>query len=354
MDIRNDIYRPEAQRYLQALAQRIQEAFPTSFHTVDDVIKYVNAFKDPKIAELFLDIGEYYNCAKFYACPKCFPSYGSKTCPHCKHKFEMPAFIVLIMVISIIEKLESVKSNGINDWRDFEEWVSDPKIKNEYQQSIKNGQFEDFGKLIDNLKEHYHKDYGSQRKVVSFMKSRMTPDEKRNIIKSIRYYRKAPSLPHPKLIELKSKTVEQIFQDNQRLTFESEEDIKKYVEKNNFKTCWEALPICYDKAKYWKCYVIDYLGHAQGYCRYSRTCSLLSDENKLDNCFKRTVETIYNWRSKFVHEGQLPPVKETGIYGSYVTIDKKKCVVVELTTTDFKPVFERLVKKFFDEFQAAA
>ena len=357
MDIRNDIYpNPEAHKYLEALAYRTQEAFPTLFPTLDDVIQYVNNFKNPKIAALFLDVGDYYNSAKFYSCPKCFPPKRIETCPHCKSTFEMPAFIVLIMIISVMEKLATVKSSGVKSWIEFDNWVSSTKITKEYEQSLKDGKIHSFKQLMDDLKIRYSAEFGSLTKVTNFLSSMMTPTEKQTIIKSIKYFQKVPELPPSKMPKMQPsisfdemrKKMEQLVQEDLRVTFENEEDVKRYVKENGSKTVWEALPVCFDNEQYWKCYAIEYDGHGHGYCRYKYDCSLLSDEEKLDECFRATVKTIYDWRSKFVHDVQLPPVRETAIYG---TLHKGKYVIVELTTTDFKPVFERLVKKFFDKFQ---
>jgi len=357
MDVRNDIYpSPEAQKYSQALAYRTQEAFPTAFPTVDDVVKYVNNFKTAKIAELFLDIGDYYNSAKYYTCPKCFPPKRIEICPHCGGTFEMPAFIVLIMVISVMEKLASVDSSGVESWVDFYDWVNRRDINTEYAQALRKGKFKDFKALMDSLKARWSVEFGSLTKVTSFLKTIMSPEEKRALIKSIRYNQKVPDLPPNKMpnmepntsFEDRLKIMYKGIEDDQKITFETHEDVKRYVKQNGSKTTLEALPVCYDNDRFWNCYAIDGFGHGQGYCRFKYDCALLTDEQKLDKCFKETVRTIYDWRSKFVHDVQLPPVRETAIYGA---IYKEKYVVVELTTTDFKTVFERLVKKFFDKFQ---
>src|SRR3990170_1316478 len=186
MDIRNDIYpNPEAHKYLEALAYRTQEAFPTLFPTLDDVIQYVNNFKNPKIAELFLDVGDYYNSAKFYTCPKCFPPQRIETCPHCNNTFEMPAFIVLIMIISVMEKLASADTCGVESWVDFYNWVSRKDINKSYEQSFKNKEFKDLKQLMDKLKAQYSAKFGSVNKVTNFLSKIMSPEEKRALIKSI-------------------------------------------------------------------------------------------------------------------------------------------------------------------------
>jgi hypothetical protein len=355
-DIRSDFYPPEAQRYLQALAYKTQEAFPEAFPAVEDVIKYTNNFKDPKMGELFLDIGNYYNSAKYYTCPNCFPPKRIEVCPNCNSTFEMPAFIVLIMIISIMEKLASVDSSNVGSWVDFYNWVSRKEINQKYEQALKRGQITDYKQLMDALKAQYSTEYGSLTRVSSFLDTIMSAEEKQALIKSIKYIQKVPDLPPNKMPEMEPnasfedmrKIMEQLIEEDQKVTFNNEEDVKEHVKRNGSKTVWEALPVCYDNEEYWKCYAIEWDGHGHGYCRFKYDCALLTDKEKLATCFKDTIKTIYDWRSKFVHDVQLPPVRETAIYGA---LYKNKYVVVELTTTNFKPVFERLVKKFFDKFQ---
>lgn len=357
MDIRTDIYpNPEAQRYLQALAYRTQEAFSTIFPTVDDVIRYVNNFQNPKIAGLFLNIGDYYNSAKFYTCPKYFPPKRVETCPHCSSLFEMPAFIVLIMMVSIMEKLASLDLSAVKSWVDFYNWVSRKEITRTYEKLLESEEIKGFKQLMNKLKAQYIAKFGSVNKVINFLSTFMNAQEKQALIKSIKYMQKVPELPPFKMPEPEpnmtfedmKKKMEELIQKGQKIAFKNEEDVKRYVKQNESKTVWEALPACYDNKQYWKCYAIEYDGSGQGYCRFKYDCALLTDQQKLEKCFRATVKTIYDWRSKFVHDVELPPVRETAIYG---TIYKNKYVVIELTTTDFKPVFERVVKRFFDNFQ---
>ena len=360
MDIRNDLYginqNPEAQRYLLAFAYRTQEAFPKAFPTVEDVVKYVNNFKEPKIAELFLDIGDYYHSANFYTCPKCFPPKRIETCPHCKQPLELPSFIVLIMFISIMEKLSSVHSAGFEMWTDFFDWVSRKSIRKEYEKVLKEGKF-NFKLLMDDLIKRYNLKFGSLTKVTSFLCNLMNEQEKIALIKSIKYMQKVPDLPPFKMPQMEPNTsfedmekkIQELHAQSESITFQNEEDLRTYVIQNSSKMVWEALPICYDNAEYWDCYAIDYGGHGNGYCHFKNDCALLSDKEKLDKNFRNTVKTIYDWRSKFVHDAQLPPVKETAIYGTHY---KNKYAIIELTTTDFKPIFERIVKRFFDKFQS--
>ena len=185
----------------------------------------------------------------------------------------------------------------------------------------------------------------------------MNQDEKLKLIKSIRYVQKAPELPSvnkPQMepdtsFEDTQKSNGPTFEDNQKITFKTQEDVKQYFKQSGSKTASEALPICFDYDSFWKCYAVDSFGHGEGFCRSNNDCPLLTDESKVDKCFKETVRTIYDWRRQFIHDAQLPPIRESASVGA---IYKGKHCAVELATADFKMVFERLVKKFFDKFQA--
>ncbi len=334
MDMRKDIYppTPETQKHLQALTNRTQEAFPKIFPTADDVISYVNNFSNPKIAGLFLDVGNYYNSAKYYTCPNCTPPKQTETCPHCNNKLEMPPFNTLIMVLSVMEKLSSVESSGVEGWVDFHDWVSRKDVDAEYKQVLRKGLFRDFTALMDSLKGRWSKEFANSTKVTNFLKETMTPEEKMVLIKSIKYVQTVPELPT----------------QESKATFAGDEDVKSYVKKNAEKTSEAALPTCFDIRQYWKCYATAPNGSCLGYCRDNSKCQIASDKEKLDKCFKDTIKTIYEWRSRFTHDLQLPPLRETVLYGVRY---RGQYAVAEVTTTEFKPVFEELIKKFFDNYQ---
>jgi len=130
--------------------------------------------------------------------------------------------------------------------------------------------------------------------------------------------------------------------------FKSDEDVKRFVASNNYKMTWEALPICFNEKEYWKCYGRDFYGRGTGYCRYNYNCQLSSNKELLDKCFSKIVKTLYDWRSEFVHNARIPPIRETAMLGG---IYKEKPIIVELTTTELKPVFERMLKRYFDQHQ---
>lgn len=136
-------------------------------------------------------------------------------------------------------------------------------------------------------------------------------------------------------------------QKEQSIVFENEDDIKAYVVANNNKLTYDALPICFDRKNYWKCYSTDFYGHGKGYCRYANECKLNEDKT-LKRILNKTVNTLYDWRSMFVHNAEQPPIREKAILGG---IYKKKQIITELTTTELKPLFEKMLKRFFDSHQ---
>jgi hypothetical protein len=305
MDIRNDIYPlPEAQKYLQTLTGKTQEAFPKIFTTTDDVIAYVNNFKNPKIAGLFLDVGNYYEST-----------------------LETPPFTMLTMFMSIMEKLASVESSSAGDWVDFFEWVNRKDVDAEYKQVLRKGNFRDFSALMDSLKGRWSKEFADVTKTTNFLKDTMSPEEKYAVVRCIKYVQTVPDVP----IQKESGSLPA-----------NEAAIKEYVKKNSAKTVEVALPACFDPKEYWRCLT------SQGYCCDKTKCPMVADKEKFDRGFKETVKTVYEWRNLAIHDLKVPPQLEGRIYGLRY---KGKYVPVELATTELKPVFEGFIKRFFDKYQ---
>jgi hypothetical protein len=305
MDIRTDIYPlPEAQKYLQALTCRTQEAFPKLFATPDDVTAYVNNFKNPKIAGLFLDVGNYYNST-----------------------LETPPFTTLTMFITVMEKLASAESSGFEGWVDFLDWVNRKDVDAEYKQVLRKGNFRDFSALMDSLKGRWSKEFADVTKTTNFLKDLMSPTEKYAVITSLKYLQTVPDVPIQK--EAGSLPANEVA-------------IKDYVKKNSAKTTEVALPACFEPKEYWRCLT------SQGYCCDKAKCPMAADKEKLDRCFKDTVKIIYEWRNLYLHDLKVPPQEGNTVYGVRY---KGKYVPVELTVTEVKPVFEGFIKRFFDNYQ---
>ncbi len=290
MPLRTDIYPlPEAQKHLEALTIRTQEALPTLFPKIDDLVAYVNNFKNPKIAGLFLEIGNYYHAAK------------------------QPPFTTIIMTLTVFEKLSAVETSGVADWVDFHDWVSRKDVDTEYRQVLRKGLFRDFTALMDSLKGKWSKEFGGTTKVTNFLRTTMTPQEKQALIKTIKYLQAAPELPN----------------QNQSGTENATE---------------AALPACFEPRQHQKCYTT----LTNKNCTQT-SCPLLADKDKLDKNFKDTIKTLYEWRTRFVYDAQMPPQTQDGFYGVHY---RGKYVLAELSTDEFKPVFERVIKRFFDNYQS--
>jgi hypothetical protein len=308
MPIRTDIYPiAEAEKYLQALVNRTQEAFPKYFTTADVVIAYVNNFKNPKIAGLFLDVGNY-----------------------CNNASETPPFTMLTMYVSVFEKLASMESSSVGSWVDFLDWVNRKDVDAEYKLVLRKGNFSDFSALMDSLHGRWSKEFADVTKTVNFLKDQMTPQEKYAMVTCIKYLQTVPDVP--------------ISKESGSLPA-NEAAIKEYVKKNSAKTVEVALPACFEPKEYWRCLT------SQGYCCDKTQCPMLGDKEKLDKCFKETVKTVYEWRSLSIHDLKVPPLREPLVYGMRY---KGKFVPVELAVTELKPVFEGFIKRFFDKYQVSS
>jgi len=358
MKVREDIY-PEAnktriQGILQGLARVTLQSFDSIFSSEDDLVRYINNFASARSARQFLEVGEFYHFAKFYYCP----SFGCKKieiCPNCGKPFEVPAYIVLIMIVSIMEWL----SSGFEKFTDFYDWVDKRKIVRDYQNKLDSGEIKGYEELVRSLREHWNQEYGSVTKVTKFFDEFMKKEEKVGLIKSVLYLKQVPDLP-PKSIGSLTRTkrheeitriyeeLNKAFEKESQLIFKTDEDVKNYVKSSNLNKTNRALPVCFDEEHYWKCYSRDPYGRGIGYCHYHHFCPLIRDEKMLNEYFKETLETIYDWRSKFVHEAKLPPIREVASLG---TIYEKRSIIVNLTTTKLKPTFERMLKRYFDQFQ---
>jgi hypothetical protein len=166
------------------------EALGNLFSSEDVVIEFVNNFKDPKIAERFLEIATFYYYAQFHFSPNCFTSKRAGNCPECKSPFEMPAHTVLIMILSMMEFL----SSDLKEYVDFYDWISKKEIVSKYQHLVNSSDFEGYKKLVESLKKSYKEKYGSRTKITNFFNKNLTNEEKLEFVRSVRYYKEVPDL----------------------------------------------------------------------------------------------------------------------------------------------------------------
>ncbi|MCW4005250.1 MAG: hypothetical protein NWF04_01425 [Candidatus Bathyarchaeota archaeon] len=340
------------EQILKELADLTQSALKGIFPANEDIIKYISNFKKPQKARLFLETGRYYHLAKNYSCPICFPPKRLEKCPNCRKTLEMPSFLVLIMIISIMERL----SQGEKTYQEFYTWMGTKKARKKVQDFLEKDETKKADVLIEDLRECWLKEYGSTTRITEFFKNFLTKEEKIEVVKSIRYVFKVFELP-PKsfdnsggkkeIAEILDKW-EEVVNKKQEISFQSDQDIFDYIEKNDNKKTYKVLPICFNEERFLECYSRDIYGRGKGYCNYNHLCKLGKDSKILNDCFVQTVKTIYDWRSKFVHNMKIPPIRETSMVSdSY----DNKLVLVELTTKSLKPVFERMIKRYFDQFQ---
>jgi len=258
------------------------------------------------------------------------------------------------MIVSIMERL----SSGLKKFTGFYGWVGKKKIIGDYQKMLDSGEIRGYKELVHSLRKRWDQEYGSVTKTTEFFNEFLTKEEKIEFVKSIRYIRNVPELPPKGINSLEGKPREELerifeewkktFDKESQISFKTDEDVKNYVKSSNFKMTGEALPVCFDEEHYWKCYSRDPYGRGIGYCHYNHYCPLIRDEKMIEKHFRKTVKSIYDWRSKFVHGERLPPISEAAMHGD---VYKGKSVIVELTTTKLKPVFERMLKKYFDQYQ---
>lgn len=360
MEIRKDIFHNLKGQHREDLLREFValtlESFNKFFQSEDEIIKYVNNFDSREKAELFLEVGQYYHSAKYYSCHNCHNPSKSITCPHCKQVLKVPSYLFLIMYISIMERL----SRDYLLWVDFKDWVIKPENRRKYNTILKSGVL-DYKRLIYMMKQRYEKEFGSETKITEFFKNSTTDEEKLFFIITIRYPRNAPELPDsralPGLNALMvargvnaEKRQQLIAEKRQQLIFRTEEDIRNYVARNNHKVAWYTLPICFKEEEYWRCYIKRYDDQGLGYCRISNSeqCPLSVDHKRLEESFEKTVRTIYDWRSKFVHDMKMPPIHETASIGIFYD---KGPISVELSTEKFRPFFEQMIIRYFKKYQ---
>jgi len=347
--IRDDIYPdaigPERNQIIDFWLNLVYQSFQDIFSSKEEMIDYINNLESPDYAELFLETGKLYYRAKYYHCPNCWRKI--ETCPQCNRDIEVRSFTVLTMIISIMEKL----SRGVIDYLPFDQWSSKKEITQKYQEEMDSDNISNVKDLIEAMKREYYSLFGSITNVTDFFTKFLTPQEKIEFIKSIRFTKRVPDLP-PRMPDIDKITtkgeVDDFFkhEKEEQIELKKVTDIRKYIENKKIQDTFRALPLCFDEDAPLRCYDIGFLRGGVGYCHYNYIdCKLLTDEDVLNDCFKEIIKTIYKWRSEYVHGERLPPIRELMALGD---IYNGKLIYVELTTSNLKPIFERMVKRYFD------
>jgi hypothetical protein len=280
------------------------QGISSQFKSENELVAYINSFTDAETAELFIEI------CKFYAVAK---------------KHQQSSTVKLIMIFSIIEKL-IIREKG---WKEFHSWIFHQRpLIQEHIDNAKKMDQKVFLKIIEDLKEQYFKEYGSQRNVVEFFKKYVTPEDQFKLIKAFR-------ANYAKVIE-----------NNWSQDLTPFETIEQASATTKMPIEERMMPYCFN----WKKCLVDY-----GDCDHSDTCEL-NNKLLLEETLKKVVNDIYQLRNDFVHSASITPLNEydasdaKNSAGFVVSVigSKDKPIIISITIQEFERIFEQAIKKYFD------
>lgn len=275
-----------------------RNALSRFFRSREEIIEYVNGLPNREDAELFLDVCGFYNIAKNYA--------------------RLP-FLKFIMIISAIEQI------SVRGYKPLSEWLVNEINKEFVEKELKfDRKFESFKKIIKQLNDQYHKNFGARKKLFEFIREYLEDNEKIMLVKSFRTKR--------------TKYLEGAYY---RLTSHYQ-SMEEYAEKMRTKVYEGWLPKCYD----WQnCQI------RGGKCNPNVRCVLLTNQEAFKRQLNITTRIIYDYRSMFVHNARLPPFSGNGEMVSVLDIYNGKPIVIEFRITDFEIILENALKRYFDGLQ---
>jgi len=269
---------------------RALDLFRKEFPIRDDIVRYVNSFRNSSDAEDFLSLSSFVSMAR---CGK-------------------QDIVSLIMLISVVESLSE-------DSIRFQDWI----ISEEARTVLENeGLFPiiDFEKWIEakeTLYSEYSEKHSSQRAFFAFLEKRLTDDQKIEVIKGIRSEH--------------DKSLEKHYEEDERITKALPSD--------------HLVPHCFSYGSCWTGYE---------YCSAPGNCRLKSNPRLLSHEFKRSVHFLYKVRSKFVHAafwGASPPRRNlfpVGITGFIRKKGRLKPIGIGLSYDTFEEYVLSAMKEHFD------
>lgn len=269
-----------------------QEAFSQFFKSADDVVDYTNTLKDSQIAELFFQVGDFYNRSK------------SQT---------LPAVIRFNMIISLVEKMQ----RGLLPYIPIHEFLLQP-------QNVAALAGKDVGAVREALAakvEEYHAAYGSTRGFTEFFQKYLGADDKVLLAKS-----------------LKVKQTKHLRQLGKSRNYSAMADISE-AEKAGEAVEIASLPACYN----WRRCYIEY-----GDCHPSLGCDVVDDPKIMFDALKKVAGQLYKWRNEFQHDAKVPPVGDV----PFIYADGKGASVNEITLDRLQDIFEKATKRYFDQFRS--
>lgn len=287
------LFNEPREKILEVWIEEAFNPFNNRFLSLEEFINFINQMKEPKNAEKFIRLSQFYNLCKNFV-------------PH--------TFTKLIMIFSIIESIVSLGKK----YKPFKDWImGQDDLINLKLTYIKNGDLKTFKQCVEELKEEYHREFGSTRNVAEFFDKYISDNGKVKIIKSFKIKR------NDIVYGYSAKLYEKI----PNFLFERMEDL----DDSRFKIEKSILtPICYD----WKYCYIEY-----GHCCPDIYCLLIDNKELLSDTLRKIINVIYHMRSDFVHNAKMPPIGEAGIDFS-TGIYNNEIVLIELNIGEFSEIFE--------------
>ena len=278
------------------------------FSSEEEFIGYVNSMKDPKDAELFLDLCEFYSTFKEL---KGYP------------------YIKLIAIISIIDKLNARKVK----FKPFKDWVLSKEGGNyikEYLSKVSvNDEVKKFKEVFKKLREKHGEIFGSQRSVIKFFENYCSVNDQVKLIRAFKFKRTA-------VVERYSQNYTWCPSDVRSI-----EDLQKKY-RNQYKVEKRYMPECYD----WRyCWV-------EGRTCNSSKCRLIENHHYRKEILGKIVSFIYQMRNDFIHGAKIPPIIKRPQEVDTLTIAGKigdEYGIINLSIEDIQEIFERGFKKYFDK-----
>ena len=319
-----------------------QMAFPALFPSFDDAARYVNSLGTKAIAELFCEMARFYKVSK---------------------EDVSIDVIQFTMVLTIIERIQSHGRTFLSPW-DFlsqranvelatEPPIADPgammrllvtmaltiidRIRSRGKTILSMWGFLSRGanvesaatppiadlattmRLLETLKQNYSAAHVATRGVVDFFQTYASDADKILLAKSLKTQR----TQH--LVGASSRF------DRGLAGLASITD----AAAGGFRTGEGNLPRCYN----WKNCYIEF-----GDCHPAEGCDLTADAAKMALTIKKLVQLLYAWRSKFDHEGVIPPISDT----TFIAETDRGLIINDMTINMFRTIFERSFEAYFD------
>ena len=296
------IFNESREKILEVWIGEAYNPFNNRFASLEEFINFINKIKEPKNAEKFLRLSQFYHSCKNYV---------------------PDTFTKLIMIFSIIESILSLGKK----YKPFKDWImGQDDLINLKLPYIKNGDLKTFKQCLEELKEEYHSEFGSTRNVAEFFDKYISDDDKVKIIKSFRIKRN--DIVYSYSAKLYEKIPNFLFERMEDL-----DDSRFKIEKSRL------TPICYN----WKyCYI------GYGHCHPDIYCLLKDNKELLSDTLRKIINVIYHIRSDFVHNAKMPPIAEAGIDFS-TGIYNDEVVLIELNIEEFSSIFEDGFINYFKE-----